>query len=142
LDPDNPPPGYHAESRIRGGLVLGGALLLAIPYVIGAGVAAGADGDGNRRLDGLYVPVVGPFIAIAQERSFAGDRNDLTGVGNAFGGALMIVDGILQVGGLAMVVVGVAAQKTVVVRDRNAQALARWPAVAVGARGAAARWTF
>jgi glutamate mutase epsilon subunit len=53
----------------------------------------------------LFVPVVGPFIAIGTLEA------------EGLGTALLMLDGIGQVGGLAMLIAGVAAKKSVFVRD-------------------------
>lgn len=141
MDPDDPPPGYHTESRSRRGIVLGGALMLGIPYLISAGVGAAGITDHNRGIVPMLVPVVGPFITLETSHVFEGTRDQAATVGRVFGAMGLIVDGVLQVGGLSLVVVGLAAQKRVVVRDRDEPAAAV-PTVSLGPTGATALWRF
>src|SRR5262245_29259274 len=60
MDPDDPPPGYHTESRTRSGLVIGGAVMLGITYFISASAAAGGLSDRSDNLVPLFVPLAGP----------------------------------------------------------------------------------
>jgi hypothetical protein len=112
--------------------MLGGA------YLIGA-IAAVSDGSSN--LYPLYIPVAGPFITLKTARVFYAPADSLTYVGNVFGAIGLILDGVVQIGGLTMLVIGVAAQKEVVVRDRPAE-VSLVPKVGVGPRSATASWKF
>ncbi len=53
----------------------------------------------------LYIPVVGPFITLG------------TAGGSATGDVFLVLDGILQATGVAMVIFGIAVPKTVLVRN-------------------------
>lgn len=141
MDPDHPPPGYHTESRARRGMVLGGGLMLGIGYLISAGVGAAGITDHNRGLVPMLVPVAGPFITLETSHVFEGTRDQAATVGKVFGAMGLILDGVLQVGGLSMVVVGLAAPKQTVVRDRDEEPRAA-PTVAIGPAGASACWRF
>jgi len=136
MDPDNPPDGYHTESRMRTGLVVGGGVLFGVPYLLSAATAAGGLSDHNDELVPLFIPVVGPFVTLSTAHVFVGTDNDLEQVGRIFGAMGLIIDGIMQVAGFSLVVVGLSVQKRVVVRDRGV------PEVALGPRGATARWRF
>ena len=106
-DPDEPvPPGYRSEDRIRKGLVVGGAITSGVLWV-GSIIAAsvlGSDGDRGARHVPLYFPVVGPFIAAG------------TLPAKDSGLALAIIDGVGQSAGAAMLISGILAEKTVLVR--------------------------
>jgi hypothetical protein len=104
------PPGYHESTRIRRGLVIGGAVLFGTTYLftaLGASVvaAAGCSGEGCYSAGALFVPGVGPFIQMAQPGN------------GAIGNFWLAIDGLAQVGGITMFVVGLAAPKTVLVRN-------------------------
>jgi hypothetical protein len=117
------PPGYHEATRVRKGLVIGGAVLFGSTYLISAFTAtAGAanasetcainmdfgssqDCNTGNPLTALFIPAVGPFIQMAHSGNGA--------VGNFW----LALDGIAQVGGITMFVVGLASPKTVLVRN-------------------------
>jgi hypothetical protein len=103
-----PPPGYIRQTRVRKGLVIGGAITFGTTWLLSA-VTAGMVMDNGSEEDGerfapLFAPVVGPFIAMATTNS--------EGVGTL----VLAIDGIAQAGGLAMLIAGCAAQKSVFVR--------------------------
>ncbi len=112
------PPGYHTETRVRRGLVVGGAVTFGTMYLLSALIAAvGADsanvsynydgsyaGTRKNELAALWVPVVGPFIQMG---------NTSTSSGNL----LLGIDGAAQAAGAAMLIYGLAAPKTVLVRN-------------------------
>jgi hypothetical protein len=103
------PPGYHETTRIRKGLVIGGAVLFGTTYLftaLGASVVEGCGNScGNSNVGSLFVPGVGPFIQMAQPGN------------GALGNFWLAVDGIAQLGGITMFVVGLAAPKTVLIRN-------------------------
>jgi hypothetical protein len=102
------PAGYHPVQRVRTGAVVGGAVPFAILYFISALIAAGQEDTSrtDRSLQGLYFPVVGPFIAMTQNSS-------------AVGNVLLAVDGLGQAGGAALVIWGLTSPRTVLVRDET-----------------------
>jgi hypothetical protein len=104
-DGDPIPPGYHVDTRIRKGLVIGGAVTLGTTWLItcltGA-ILTTAFGD---EFAPLFAPVAGPFITIGTAQASGG------------GLALLAVDGVIQTGGLAMLIVGIAVPKTVLIRN-------------------------
>jgi hypothetical protein len=100
------PPGYHPKTKIRAGLVGAGAgvlggfwLATALPSV----VVADATGNGAAALGAI--PIAGPFALIPQSGGFA--SLDF----------LFVLDGLAQVAGAAMLIAGIAAPKTVLVRN-------------------------
>ncbi len=97
------PNGYHTESRIRRGLVVGGAVTFGVMYLLtafGASVANDLGGGANA----LYVPVLGPFIQMTNSDSSSGKF-------------LLAIDGAAQAAGAAMLIYGIASPKTVLVRN-------------------------
>jgi len=102
------PPGYHEATRIRKGLVIGGAVLFGTTYLftaLGASIVAACSGENCYSAGSLFVPGVGPFIQMAQPGN------------GAIGNFWLAVDGIAQLGGITMFVVGLAAPKSVLVRN-------------------------
>jgi hypothetical protein len=142
MDPDHPPPGYHTESRIRTGMAVGGGVMLGAAYLISAGVGAAGMTDDNRGLDPLFVPVVGPFVTLSTARVFHRTDDGLAYVGKVFGGIGLILDGVVQVAGLSLLVAGLAAQKQVVVRDRDEDISRVLPKIDVGPTGGSMTWQF
>lgn len=111
------PPGYHVESRVRGGLIGGGLGMFGGAYLISVLVAAvGSDissvcnsyagsGTCTNPLWPLYLPVVGPWVTMG------------TAGGSATGLVFLAIDGLLQGAGAAMTIIGIAVPKTVLVRN-------------------------
>jgi hypothetical protein len=121
------PPGYMKVERMRKGLVIAGAVTFGVSWLVSAtaGVALTdehnnnscaysedysgngygyCDDDDESDAVPLFIPVVGPFIAMG--------TLDAEGPGRA----ALFLDGVVQVGGLAMLIAGVAATRTVLVR--------------------------
>jgi hypothetical protein len=117
------PPGYHESTRIRKGLVIGGAVLFGSTYLLSAftatvGAANASENcsinmafgsnqgcNSGNPLTALFIPAVGPFIQMAHSGN--------TAVGNFW----LALDGVAQVGGITMFLVGLASPKTVLVRN-------------------------
>jgi len=110
------PPGYRLDSRPRRGLVVGGISMLAsawgLSLIIGLSVdtLAAAFGDNKSVAWPLYIPVVGPFVGIGVFDS------------KAAGTFVLAVDGLVQAGGLAMIIAGFAAPEKRLVRGADPQA--------------------
>jgi hypothetical protein len=100
------PPGYHVDTRIRKGLLIGGAVTFGALYLISAATASAAQdtGDGDEFAP-LYIPAVGPFVTIGTTNS------------QGAGTFLLIVDGVAQSGGLLMAILGLALPETLLVRN-------------------------
>jgi hypothetical protein len=107
------PPGYHAESKVRKGLVIGGAITFGALWLLSVLVAA-AINDTNKATGGgtdasfLYVPVAGPFLQMTKTDS---------GTGNV----TLAIDGIAQAAGATMFIVGLTSPKTILVRNDLAE---------------------
>jgi hypothetical protein len=101
------PPGYHQESHVRRGLVIGGAVLFGTTYLLSAlsaAVVSDANSGSSNPAAALYIPAVGPFVEMGQ-------------VGSATAGFFLALDGLCQVGGITMFIVGLASPKTELVRN-------------------------
>jgi hypothetical protein len=101
------PPGYQRETRIRKGLVIGGAVTFGTVYLItavGGAIAVDAGADEGAF---LFIPVAGPLV-------FLPDVDE-----SVAASVLLVVNSIAQAGGLAMLIVGLAAQEDVLVYKGN-----------------------
>lgn len=158
-DPNQPPPAYppptyaapmppqrvpiRYELRPRYGLIAGGASMLGAMYLITAiaGLATVAASDIAREVgcDGgagcptaawpLFVPVAGPFIQMGY----------LSGAGANTARVLLAFDGMVQLGGLAMIIAGSLARKKVPVYAQRFQLL---PMASAGGGGLLAQARF
>ncbi|MEJ7732346.1 MAG: hypothetical protein WKG00_24470 [Polyangiaceae bacterium] len=129
-DGDPVPPGYHVDTRIRKGLLIGGAVTFGALYLISAATASAAqDAGSGDEFTPLYIPAVGPFVTIGTTNA------------EGLGTFLLIVDGVAQSGGLLMAVLGLALPETLLERndigrtpgDKNGASIAVTPMV-VGER--------
>ena len=101
-----------SERKMRTGLVIGGAITFGAMYVFAAVVgtifqrSADAEGDnGNPSYVPLYIPAVGPFIAIG------------TAHADGLFAVFFVSDGIVQLSGIAMIIAGFAAPRSELVRN-------------------------
>jgi hypothetical protein len=101
-------PGYHLTTRVDTGYVVAGAVTFGALYLSTAALAGALDNSWfyNGCCGSLFIPVVGPFVQMGE----------CTG-GGCKANVLFAIDGITQAAGLAMLVYGLAAQKTVLVRN-------------------------
>ena len=104
------PDGYRVVSRPRTGLAIGGGCLFGALYissvVIATAVNDANDGIGDDdNISELYVPLLGPFLALGKSETSTGDL-------------LLTINGIGQTAGAAMLVAGlVARRKYLVLQD-------------------------
>jgi len=102
------PPGYHRVTRPRHPLVWGGASVLALSYLVSSYVATTSypDDDGKERSSRhpLWVPLAGPFLTLDAGRS--------TGENTA-----LVLDGLVQCGGLALMIYGLVVGDPVLLPD-------------------------
>jgi hypothetical protein len=131
------PPGYVPESRVRKGLVIAGAITLGVKWLIDIPVALilvaaeeVVEGESTRYWP-LFIPAVGPFITMGTA------TNEATA---AY--VLLAIDGVIQTGGLAMLIVGLAAQETVLVRQSKGFDLKVAPVVGHDFQGIGLTGTF
>lgn len=101
------PDGYERDTRVRTGLVVGGAVTLGVLWGLSAvfgGILTDVGSLGSDAYVPLFIPAVGPFIAVE------------TMDADAAGGALLIIDGVAQTAGLAMFIAGLAAPEDILRR--------------------------
>ena len=103
------PYGYHPSTRVRRGLIIGGAVTFGSLYLLTGLVAAGGSDSASysgtsNQYGALWVPGIGPFIQMFNTSS-------------AMGNYALAVDGAAQCAGLAMLIYGLASPRTVLVRD-------------------------
>ncbi|MFT3771190.1 MAG: hypothetical protein QM820_37725 [Minicystis sp.] len=107
------PPGYHPVSRIRKGLVIGGAVTFGVTYLLTALTGAAisdigkATTGGGRSAKLLLIPIAGPFAVLSTQ--------------STFGDFFCVLDGVVQAAGVGMFIAGLAAPKTVLVRNNLAK---------------------
>lgn len=107
-EPGEPiPPGYRPGTKIRTGLVIGGAVTLGSVWLTNVVFASFFVSEGGGEAAPLFVPVVGPFIAIGTITP-----RDLGGVGTFW----LAFDGVVQAAGAAMLIAGIAAPRNILVR--------------------------
>lgn len=101
------PDGYERDTRVRKGLVIGGAVTLGVLWGVTAifgGIFTDLGSLGGDAYVPLFIPAVGPFIAVETMHT------------DVAGGAVLIIDGVAQTAGLAMFIAGLAAQEQVLRR--------------------------
>jgi hypothetical protein len=121
------PYGYTKVTRRRKGLIIGGAATLGATYGVTAftGMLAIAFRPINRSAPDptpFFIPVVGPFVAIAQSKDSTGD----------FG---LVAIGLGQTAGAIMLVYGLTHSREVLVRNDQLAITSIAPLVAPGASG-------
>ena len=106
-------PACHLEERSRRGLVVGGAVLSGVPYALsvafGIALADFQGGAGGKVTPtSFFVPVAGPFIILAEAGELV---------------PLVLLDGLAQATGVAMMIAGVAWKQTMVVPHTSTRAM-------------------
>jgi hypothetical protein len=127
-DGDLVPSGYHVESHVRTGLVIGGSITFGVPYLLTVASASGATASDAKL---CYVPVAGPILY----------SNTLHGDFAFIGQFFLWMDALAQAAGATMLIVGVAAPKDVLVRNDLATVHLA-PMVARGTTGLVLAGTF
>ena len=100
---------YREVKKARTGLIIGGSVMLAVGYGIAASIA-GAN-DFNDVTGWLAVPIAGPFITMgAHDYGNCGTDSScaLVGLGDFFATIGLVLNGLVQVGGATMLIVGAA----------------------------------
>jgi hypothetical protein len=121
----NVPPGHHVERHSRRGWVLAGSIVMGALY--GLGVASSSNQDSSSPSKWLYLPVLGPWIALGALGSYdeaACDRQVSEGkICPSKGGAksAYTILGVGQLAGLGMIVGGVLVKTTEIVPDAVAK---------------------
>ncbi|MDI1446973.1 hypothetical protein [Polyangium sp. 6x1] len=125
------PPGYGIETRPRYKMATAGLATFAPLYgmsVLFAGSFAGSEGVVSGYYTPLFIPVIGPFVAIS------------TSDAESFGVFMLMLDGLGQATGVALFVAGLLSDEKFV--SRTPTAFDPRPEVVVGPRAAALRWQF
>lgn len=110
-EPGQPVPyGYHEEERVRKGLVISGAVVGGVLYIISTMIASlGADiassNGGDNKTAWLYLPVLGPFLEMSE-----------TG-GSSSANEFLVLDGLAQAAGVTMLIAGIMYPKHLLVRN-------------------------
>ncbi|WP_437739291.1 hypothetical protein WME73_27010 [Sorangium sp. So ce302] len=99
------PPGYHPETRVRKGLVISGSIVFGTVYLFTAIGGGDAVYRGSPGYAALFVPCAGPFITLATTR-----QDDLETMA-------LVLDGLVQITGAALLVPGLLVPRRVLVRD-------------------------
>jgi len=103
-DTRSPPDGYHRETRIRKGLVIGGAVTFGVVYTLTVLAASAANDSRVANAGALYAPVVGPLLFMQEG-------------GSSFGNTFLVLNSLAQAAGATMLIYGLACPKTVLVRN-------------------------
>ncbi|MDI1484158.1 hypothetical protein [Polyangium sp. y55x31] len=127
------PPGYGIETRPRYKMATAGIATFAPLYgmsVLFAGSFVGNEGIASGYYTSLFIPVIGPFVAIG------------TSDAESVGVFMLMLDGLGQATGAALFVAGMLADEKFISRTPNEFAFDPRPEVMVGPRAAALRWHF
>ncbi len=109
-EPGEPvPAGYHVTTQFRKGLVIGGAVVFGSVWLLNALVASIGIDTNQGQAAPLFVPIVGPFIAMGTFRSL-----------QALDTFFLALDGLTQAGGAAMLIIGLAVPTHQLTRNRYA----------------------
>lgn len=125
------PPGYHVETRAHRGLVIGGAVTFSSAYllsILGAVAGATDGGKGPKKYLPLLIPAAGPFVTIGTANS------------EGAGTALLMLDGMAQVGGVVLFIVGMSTDQELLVRNDVRTGFV--PRVDLGPRSGSLTWKF
>ncbi|MGD0674634.1 MAG: hypothetical protein ABSC94_04405 [Polyangiaceae bacterium] len=104
-DGAQPPPGYRWTTHTRKGPIIAGAVVLGVLWGLTA-IGGGACTDISRdtSCSWLYLPVLGPFAELASS-------------GSATGSVFLVMDGLGQAAGLALLIYGISSPASVLVRN-------------------------
>lgn len=112
------PPGYRLVERSRTGLIVAGAIVVGVPYVIGLSFATRSNGSNGAAW--LLVPGIGPWLAIGARRD-ACDRANVDGslacAADVLATTGLVFDGLIQTTGAVLLIVGLTVPKKVLVRQ-------------------------
>lgn len=119
------PQGYRHEKRPRTGLIIAGAVVTAVPYVLGLSVASASKFHNAGGF--LVIPALGPWITLA-----ARQNQDCTYTDSVLGTTtsyscssdtdavvvtFLVMDALIQTTGAILFVVGVSSDRDVLVRQ-------------------------
>ena len=126
---DPMPPGYHLEDRIRKGPFVTGLAIGGAAYMLSVSIAAGDSFENQKGW--LLLPAIGPWITLLARDDTCDvstttigsvdEARDCAYEASSAAEVLLVFDGILQGTGLLLVTIGLAAPRTVLVRDDAAE---------------------
>jgi hypothetical protein len=90
---------------VRRGPIIAGSVLFGVAYITTVLVAAGLEDSGDSSYGWLYLPGIGPFI-------------ELTHSATATASTSLVLDGLTQSAGLALLVWGITSPAPVLVRNQ------------------------
>jgi hypothetical protein len=108
------PPGYHLSTRPHRILLVSGLSMVSSPYLLGLIVGA-FDGFDNQK-GWLFLPIAGPFIT-SSRRHRCSDSSLVTCVHDSGTSTVLAIDGIVQGAGALTMLIAVAVQEKVLVRN-------------------------
>jgi hypothetical protein len=119
------PVGYHSEWRPRSGLTMAGTWMLVGAYSLAATVATACalvKCSGSESGAELLIPALGPFVIMARTE-------------NVPGNVVLAMDGLAQLGGVAMITAGYVFRREVFVVDAAPPHVTIAPLLGTGQRG-------
>jgi hypothetical protein len=102
-------------------LIIGGAITMGVPYVIGFAWASSYQFSNASYW--LVVPAIGPWLTLGLRKDLCSDSSIESGIdciGDAFVRTWLTIDGIVQMSGAILLVLGVTLKKEHLVRDQSA----------------------
>ena len=117
--------------RKRYGLIISGSIVFGMPYLFSAFGGLSSLGSNDTTGVALLLPVIGPFIVAGQS-----DFHGLEG----FVSGLLLISGLVQTTGAALLIAGLAGSKKVLVRNDIAKVVR--PEFFVGPRSVGMKLTF
>jgi len=112
------PAGYRLRSEPRRGLVIAGSIVVGVPWVISVTAATGANFDNKSGF--LLVPGIGPWLSLlagAGKDRDCGSTSDFCNGDRSATRATLVLDGLVQSAGAAMLIIGIAVPRKRLVRD-------------------------
>jgi len=97
------------------GPLIAGAVVLGVPYVLGAAIAAG--GNYANKSAFLLIPAVGPWLTLGVRDHTCPPDDASCDASEALARTFLVLDAIMQTSGAAFLIWGIAGQKDVLVRD-------------------------
>ena len=104
--PAAPPAGpeVRTEKKPITGLIIAGSVVFGVGWLVGGAITVGidaADGSVSEASAFTFIPLAGPWIVLGTESPSTGQASGL------------VAQGVLQIGGLAMLIVGATVRKDV-----------------------------
>jgi hypothetical protein len=117
-DEEVPPPGYVLEEQVRRGLLIPGVAVVGALYLTGI-ITTGVLQSFPNKTGFLAVPVAGPWITLAaRSRNCVNEEDDsLECSEDQALDRLLVLDGLFQAVGTALIVTGITWTKSVWVRE-------------------------